>query len=122
MHNNIFKDLLEIFVRINEKRYKFGDGNYTGTWVCSKEPHDGRVMKNCVPKYVTRDYQLNVVKIMCCRPRAPQWYVHLQEDVDYQGCNGGVCFCDDRDGCNTASNHHFYGALHLFTTILLKFI
>ena len=43
---------------------------------------------------------LRSIDICYCRPRAPQWYVHLQEDVDYQGCNGGVCFCDDRDACN----------------------
>ena len=57
---------------------------------------------------------------------APTWYAHLQLNRDYavgntfckkdifqaprsslktikptQGCNGFVCFCDDRDGCNS---------------------
>ena len=25
-----------------------------------------------------------------------------------QGCNGGVCFCDDQDGCNTATRYTVY--------------
>ena len=33
---------------------------------------------------------------------APGWYVHLLDNRDYQGCNGAVCYCDDRDACNSA--------------------
>ena len=44
-------------------------------------------MKDCVPK-----------------KEAPTWYVHLQENVDFQGCNGGHCYCDDRDGCNDGTS------------------
>ena len=75
-------------IRVNERRYEFGDvlGDHGG-WVCSKVPHDGRIMKDCVPKH-----------------EAPTWYVHLQDNVDFQGCNGGHCYCDDRDGCNVASH------------------
>ena len=56
---------------------------------------------------------------------APGWYVHLLENRDFkvqiycwdlsniitalkfspcQGCNGGVCYCDDRDACNQGSS------------------
>ncbi len=52
---------------------------------------------------------------------APPWYVHLLLNRDFQvysekisicvtmtkfiiqGCNGAVCYCDDKDGCNNAS-------------------
>ena len=71
--------------------------------MCSKVPTDGRIMKDCVPKQ-----------------EAPSWYVHLQENADFQGCNGGHCYCDDRDGCNVASlryNHH-----HHITEMVILFI
>ena len=67
--------------------------------MCAKIPHDGRIKKDCVPAR-----------------EAPGWYAHLLENRDFrvrgegtswsmtstssQGCNGGVCFCDDRDACN----------------------
>ena len=56
---------------------------------------------------------------------APGWYVHLLENRDFKvqiywwdlsniitalkfspcrGCNGGVCYCDDRDACNQGSS------------------
>ena len=59
--------------------------------MCSKVPTDGRIMKDCVPKH-----------------EAPSWYVHLQENMDFQGCNGGHCYCDDRDGCNVASLRYLH--------------
>ena len=39
------------YVRINERRYKFGSAEGDGGgWVCSKVPEDGRLVKNCVPR------------------------------------------------------------------------
>ena len=77
---------LTSYCRVNERRYEFGDeGGPGGGWVCAKVPRDGRIMKDCVPRH-----------------EAPSWYVHLQENRDFQGCNGGHCYCDDRDGCNVA--------------------
>ena len=84
-----------VMTRVNERRYEFGDEEGpAGGWVCSKVPTDGRIMKDCVPKQ-----------------EAPGWYVHLQGNMDYQGCNGGHCYCDDRDGCNVAQpryRHHHH--------------
>ena len=40
-------------LRINERRYKFGSAEGDGGgWVCSKVPEDGRLVKNCVPRYI----------------------------------------------------------------------
>ena len=39
------------YLRINERRYKFGSAEGDGGgWVCSKVPEDGRLVKNCVPR------------------------------------------------------------------------
>ena len=79
---------MNLTLRVNERRYEFGEAaGGEGGWVCSKVPRDGRIMKDCVPKQ-----------------EAPSWYVHLQENVDFQGCNGGHCYCDDRDGCNDVTS------------------
>jgi len=74
-------------IQVNERRYEFGDEDTTSDWVCAKIPNDGRIKKDCIPK-----------------DQAPGWYKHLLDNRDYQGCNGGVCYCDDQDGCNKASN------------------
>ena len=87
---------------MNERRYEFGDTEGADDWVCAKIPNDGRIKKDCVP-----------------RKEAPGWFVHLLENRDFQvrpgqggqlsqppvlqGCNGGVCFCDDRDACNLST-------------------
>eukprot|EP00091_Calanus_sinicus_P012460 TRINITY_DN28073_c0_g1_i1.p1 TRINITY_DN28073_c0_g1~~TRINITY_DN28073_c0_g1_i1.p1 ORF type:complete len:125 (-),score=26.58 TRINITY_DN28073_c0_g1_i1:65-439(-) len=70
-------------IQVNERRYEFGDEDGAIEWVCAKIPSDGRIKKDCVPKR-----------------EAPGWYLHLLDNRDYQGCNGAVCFCDDRDACN----------------------
>ena len=89
------------YFRVNERRYEFGDERGPGEgWVCSKVPRDGRIMKDCVPKQ-----------------EAPRWYVHLQENTDHQGCNGGHCYCDDKDGCNVAPpryHHHHHHTIIMF--------
>ena len=61
-------------------------------------------MKNCVPKYIDKKLIIHGPESSNFRNRAPTWYVHLQEDIDYQGCNGGHCYCDDKDGCNEAAS------------------
>ena len=87
-------------MRVNERRYEFGDTDGADDWVCAKIPNDGRIKKDCVP-----------------RREAPGWFVHLLDNRDFkvrpgqvgyndsslQGCNGGVCFCDDRDACNLST-------------------
>ena len=50
-------------------------------FVCSKIPQRGTVLKDCQPK-----------------SSAPDWYTFL-----FDGCNGGVCYCDDGDGFNGAN-------------------
>ena len=100
---NILYVLVCIFLRINERRYEFGDKNGDGGgWVCAKIPDDGRLVKDCVPHH-----------------EAPSWYKHLQEDIDFQGCNGGVCYCDDRDGCNTANTLHFRTVFYLVGFLII---
>ena len=37
-------------IRVNERRYEFGDAAGAEEWVCAKIPHDGRIKKDCVPK------------------------------------------------------------------------
>ena len=72
--------------------------------MCAKKPEDGRLVKDCVPQH-----------------EAPSWYKHLQEDIDFQGCNGGVCYCDDRDGCNAATSQHLCTFLYLLVFIFFFF-
>ena len=112
--------------RVNERRYEFGDSDGANDWVCAKIPNDGRIKKDCIPKVY---YQLLFVlcrySIRYFQRDAPGWYVHLLENRDFkvqiycwdlsniitalkfspcQGCNGGVCYCDDRDACNQGSS------------------
>merc|ERR1712025_1034525 len=72
-------------IQVNDRKYAFGDEEGAVEWVCSKVPQAGKVKKDCIPKRY-----------------APFWYEHLLENPDFQGCNGGVCYCDDQDGCNGA--------------------
>ncbi|XP_023330648.1 uncharacterized protein LOC111703033 isoform X2 [Eurytemora carolleeae] len=91
--------------QVNERRYEFGDEKAAreGTaWVCSKVPNNGKVKKDCIPKV-----------------RAPGWYEHLLLDPDYKGCNGGVCYCDDKDGCNTAPGSRSLTFGVIITVIIL---
>ena len=45
------KDSMWSVVRVNERRYEFGDPNGSPDgWVCAKIPHDGSIKKDCVPK------------------------------------------------------------------------
>ena len=39
-----------VVVRVNERRYEFGEENGATHWVCSKVPNNGIVKKDCVPK------------------------------------------------------------------------
>ena len=48
-----------------------------GVWACSKVPWLGTVTKDCV---AVEDL--------------PDWWGRL--------CNGAVCYCNDRDGCNSS--------------------
>merc|ERR1711973_412437 len=94
-------------IQVNERRYVFGDGENAkdepDDWVCAKIPNDGRIKKDCVSKR-----------------EAPGWYVGLLENRDYKGCNGGVCFCDDRDACNSASKIHssFQMSILVFSAVI----
>ena len=54
-------------MRVNERRYEFGDTDGADDWVCAKIPNDGRIKKDCVPKR-----------------EAPGWYVHLLENRDFK--------------------------------------
>jgi hypothetical protein len=38
------------FIRVNERRYEFGDEKGATHWVCAKVPNNGIVKKDCVPK------------------------------------------------------------------------
>merc|ERR1719204_687981 len=92
-------------IQVNERRYEFGDpdGAPNG-WVCAKIPHDGSIKKDCVPKR-----------------EAPTWYAHLLENRDFRGCNGAVCFCDDRDGCNSQIRTSLSLSLLFFLCLCVTF-
>merc|ERR1712032_710074 len=93
-------------IQVNERRYEFGDPNGSPDgWVCAKIPHDGSIKKDCVPKR-----------------EAPGWYVHLLENRDFQGCNGAVCFCDDRNGCNSDTRISATGSLILVLSFIHVFL
>ena len=45
-----FRHSSNLYYRVNERRYEFGDSYGADDWVCAKIPHDGRIKKDCVPK------------------------------------------------------------------------
>ena len=56
-------------LRVNERRYEFGDGDGADDWVCAKIPNDGRIKKDCVPK-VSKTKKILVIRVdlilRCC--------------------------------------------------------
>ena len=58
----------------------FGDwsGSHLSSWACAKIPHLGSVTKDCV-----------------LEENLPEWWDRM--------CNGAVCYCNDKDGCNAAT-------------------
>ena len=112
--------------RVNERRYEFGDSDGANDWVCAKIPNDGRIKKDCIPKVYCYSFcvgiQLDMFREMpqagmciCWKTetsrcneinRIYQIFVLLiaLKFSPCQGCNGGVCYCDDRDACNKGSS------------------
>ena len=37
-------------IRVNNRKYSFGNEEGAYDWVCSKVPDNGRIKKDCVPK------------------------------------------------------------------------
>ena len=117
--------------RVNERRYEFGDANGAESWVCAKIPHDGAIKKDCVPWgnvlvgdktqtskdrifkenwnilvpfdfFLSRGRHLPGMRIFR-RTGTTRLKISPKntQSPKQQGCNGFVCFCDDRDGCNS---------------------
>ena len=113
--------------RVNERRYEFGDSDGANDWVCAKIPNDGRIKKDCIPKvyYYSLCVGIQLLDIFREMPQAGMcicWKTETSRCNEInriyqifvllialkfspcQGCNGGVCYCDDRDACNQGSS------------------
>lgn len=94
-----YGELRKKFKGIREKRFGIQDNgeewpNPVTDWVCSSVPHKGTVTKDCLP-----------------RNHAPGWYATPIPGpapgprMRKPGCNGMVCYCNQKDGCNEAHLH-----------------
>ena len=72
----------KVMLRVNNRKYIFGNEEGAYDWVCSKVPQDGRIKKDCVPK-VCDDNKIAFIGNLIQRD-APPWYVHLLENRDFQ--------------------------------------
>ena len=41
-------------IRVNNRKYSFGNEEGAYDWVCSKVPDNGRIKKDCVPKVCSK--------------------------------------------------------------------
>ena len=70
-------------LRVNNRKYTFGNEEGAYDWVCSKVPQNGRIKKDCVPKVCESICKIKKQFILNQRD-APPWYVHLLENRDFQ--------------------------------------
>lgn len=89
-----YGELRKKFKNVREKRFGIQDNgeewpNPITDWVCSSVPHKGTITKDCLP-----------------RNHAPGWYSTPIAGpapgarMRKPGCNGMVCYCNKKDGCN----------------------
>ena len=49
-------------LRVNNRKYSFGNEEGAYDWVCSKVPDSGRIKKDCVPK-VLQIFRMHLLKL-----------------------------------------------------------
>ena len=87
----------------------FGDwvGAEHAQWACVKTPHLGTITRDCV-LMVSGQSGDTANGIIVSQENLPEWWQRL--------CNGGVCYCNDVDGCNGSkklSNHITMGFIYI---------
>ncbi|XP_023347291.1 uncharacterized protein LOC111716106 isoform X1 [Eurytemora carolleeae] len=80
------------------------------SWVCSTTPQAGTVTFNCVPENQASDWFKAVL-------RGPAYGPYGRKP----GCNGAVCYCNDRDFCNSALQLHSVHTVHTVLSVLSLF-
>ena len=85
--------------RIHGVDVSFGDdsGSEFSEYVCAKLPYLGTITKDCFLMVSFSNVNGKHIKtlIRTFQDNVPLWWDRF--------CNGGVCYCNDTDGCNLSS-------------------